>query len=336
MTQAAILAASGSPGTTTGFKNRLINGAMNIWQRGTSVTANSTVTWLADRWSGCQFANQTLSQSSSVPTGFQYSLKAQRPASGSGLGLINAAQTVEYQNMYDLAGQSVTFSFWALAGANFSASGSLLGVQLQTGTTADQGTAYPYYSWTGNSAPINTTQAITTTWTKYTFTGTIPSNAKELIVNFYYTPVGTAGADDAFYVTGLQLEVGTTATNFDFRSIGQETLLCQRYYIRYANGTGQRLGVGDRYATTFIQCMTFFPTEMRTAPTLVATTGSGYYVFYQAGTAHTFNSFTLDSGGTTTKIAVMYNSGDTSATAGQCGMYQTNNANGSIAFNAEL
>ena len=82
--------------------------------------------------------------------------------------------------------------------------------------------------------------------------------------------------------------------------------------------------------------MTFFPTEMRTAPTLVATTGSGYYIFYQGGVAHTFNSFTLDSGGTTSKIAVMYNSGDTSGTVGQCGMYQTNNASGSVAFNAEL
>jgi hypothetical protein len=81
--------------------------------------------------------------------------------------------------------------------------------------------------------------------------------------------------------------------------------------------------------------MVFLPTEMRTTPSLVVATGTSYYLFYQAGTAHVFSTFGLDAG-TTSKIVVLYNSGETSATAGQCGMYQSNNASSSIAYSAEL
>jgi hypothetical protein len=290
MTTSNILSQLGSPGVSTGFKNKLINGAMNIWQRGTSTTVNGTVTWLADRWSGCQFANETMSQSSSVPTGFQYSLKAQRPASGTSTGLINIAQTVEYQNMYDLAGQTVTFSFWALAGANFSAASSLLGVQIQTGTTADQGTAYPYYSWTGVTQPVNTTTAISTTWTRYTFTAAIPSNAKELIVVLYYTPVGTAGADDAFYATGLQLEVGTTATNFEYLDIARTTIQCQRYCQVLAGGGSARGPSGSLYASGASGGRVWYRhvVTMRASPTLSGISSSAWEIVGRGPTNATY------------------------------------------------
>jgi len=344
-------------GNASLMKNRIINGAMVIAQRGTSSSDPANGQYLVDRF---QYNLSTTgkistSQSSTAPTGFTKSLLATSSSaySVSSTDYFTITQPIEGFNVADLgwgtaSAKTVTLSAWVYSSLTGTFGGSIMNGAFNY--------AYPF------------TYSIPTanTWTQISVTiagptaGTWPTdNSSSVQVNFSLgagstrsgtagswtgsllfsatgatSVVGTSGA--TFYITGVQLEVGSSATGFEYRHIGTETALCQRYYIRYANGTGQRLGVGDRYASTFIQCMTFFPTEMRTAPTLVATTGSGYYVFYQAGTAHTFNSFTLDSGGTTTKIAVMYNSGDTSATAGQCGMYQTNNASGSIAFSAEL
>jgi len=207
----------GAAASPFGLKNRIINGAMQVWQRGTSYSGNPSLTNVAygsaDRW--CFYSSSTMatSQSSSVPSGFQYSLKVQRPASATTTNALYAFQVVETNNMVDLANQSVTLSFWAKAGANFSASGNILNVFVNTGTVADQGSAIGLGGWTGFASPISTTQAITTTWTRYTFTGTVASNALELDVGMYFTPTGTAGADDSIYITGVQLEVGSTASN---------------------------------------------------------------------------------------------------------------------------
>lgn len=215
------------------FKNRIINGNMGIWQRGTTGTAAGYAYPSVDRWAGGPFSlYQVLSRNTSVPdSGFQYSLKVQRTASQTNTGAIIAMQTIESSNCYDLSGQTVTVSFWAKAGANFSAAGSSLGIQLNTGTTADQGGS-TYYAWAGTATPISLYQTITTTWTKYTFTGTFGAGVLEAALVFFYTPVGTAGADDSFFITGVQLEKGSTATAFDYRPYGTELQLCQRYYLK--------------------------------------------------------------------------------------------------------
>ena len=215
----------------TGFKNRIINGAMGIWQRAT--TYNMTASWAygsVDRWisTSAPSTNGVFNRSTSVPTGFQYSVQMGRTAASTATSPIQCTQAIESVNCYDLAGQTVTLSFWAKAGANFSASGSILGSLLGTGTVADQA-ASSFYSWTGSVIQTQN-NTITTTWTRYTYTVTIASNALEVGVNFYYTPTGTAGADDNVYITGVQLEKGSTATSFDYRPYGTELALCQRYY----------------------------------------------------------------------------------------------------------
>jgi hypothetical protein len=225
-------AGGGTAGTAgvTGFKNRIINGDMQIWQRGTSFTNPSVGGgnfYTADRWGvnrAGDLSGATVSQSTDVPSGFQYSLKLQRTAgntSTAGLYLFNSNESV---NTLDLAGQSVTISFWVKAGANYS--GGALSVIGLYGTGTDQ----RVYAYTGASAFINATQAITSTWTRYSFTATVASNATEVGFQFFWTPTGTAGADDSIYITGIQLEAGSTATNFDVLSIGTELMLCQRYY----------------------------------------------------------------------------------------------------------
>ena len=232
MTKARDLSAF--PNTGFAFKNRIINGAMSVWQRGTSFT-NPAVAgnfYTADRWGvnrASDVTGATVSQSTDVPSGFQYSLKLQRTAgntSTAGLYLFNSNETV---NTRDLAGQSVTISFWVKTGANYS--GGALSVQGNWGTGTDQ----RVYAYTGSTAFINTTQAITSTWTRYSFTGTVGASSTEVGFQFFWTPTGTAGADDSVYITGVQLEAGSTATSFDYRPYGTELALCQRYYQKTYN-----------------------------------------------------------------------------------------------------
>lgn len=264
--QNATFAKTINASNTFGFKNRLINGNMQIWQRGTSGTASGYNFVSVDRWAGGPFsAYQVLSQSASVPNGgSQYSLKVQRTASQTNTGPIIAMQVIESTNCYDLSGQQVTLSFWAKAGANFSASSSFLNVQVATGTTADQG-GVSYYSWTGAANPINSGVTLTTTWTKYTLTGTFGVGVLEAAALLYFTPTGTAGADDSFYITQVQLEVGSQATSFDQRSIGTETALCQRYYYKVSAGGYQIYAIGTGYGTTSTRFCLPLPVTLRAA-----------------------------------------------------------------------
>ena len=350
--------AAASATNNIGLKNRLINGAMIIDQRNAGASGTATG-YTIDRWvfgatSTTKGTWQQNAGSVTPPVGFTNYLGFTSNSSysvGSG-DIFSFYQVIEGYNIADLGwgttdAKTVTVSFWVQSSLTGTFGGSI----------ENQGLTRSYpFTYTINSA---------NTWTKISITipgdqsGTWYKDNTQGLYLFFSFGVGTnysgtAGAwasgdyrsatgatsvvgtsEATFYITGVQLEAGTSATSFEYRQYTTELQLCQRYYTRFVNGTGQRIGIGDRYASTFIQCMTFLPTEMRIAPSLISSTGSGYYTYYQAGTAHTFNSFGIDTG-TTSKIAVMYNSGDTSGTAGQCGMYQSASASSSIAFNAEL
>jgi hypothetical protein len=95
--------------------------------------------------------------------------------------------------------------------------------------------------------------------------------------------VGTNGA--TFYITGVQLEKGSTATPFEFRSIGTELGLCQRYYFRIFPGTTNALlAMGNFYTGTTASLRGSFPVEMRAAPTSLEQTGTAnQYLLTQDG-----------------------------------------------------
>lgn len=264
-----------------GFKNRIINGAMGIWQRGTSFTGiTNTPTYSADRWGGFVAAvvtGEQILRSTSVPTGFQYSAAFGRTAANTNTNSIFLVQLIESVNMLDLAGQSVTLSFWAKSGANYS--GGNLSVLVNSGTSADQSlatfSAGPCTGYTGYASVINGSQAITSTWTKYTFTGSVGATAQELGVAFGYTPTGTAGADDNIYITGVQLEEGSTATNFDYRPFTTELQLCQRYYWRFGSTSSEWRPMNFIDGTSIYRASWDYPVTMRTTPVL--TTGGFAY-----------------------------------------------------------
>lgn len=152
---------------------------------------------------------------SQVPSGLQGAVKAMklgRPngdVSGNALVAITAVKTVD---SIPLQGQTVTISFWAKAGANFS--GPNINVALMTGTGTDE-LPGNISGWAGAAFSLNTTQIISTAWTRYQYTGVIPVNATEVGFRTFYSPTGTAGADDNLYLTEVQLEIGVVATTFD-------------------------------------------------------------------------------------------------------------------------
>ncbi len=261
---------------------------MQVWQRGTSYsgTPSSVAYGSVDRWAFYSTSPITASQSTSVPSGFQYSLKLQRPAAATTTAQLYTLQVIESVNMLDLAGQTVTLSFYAKAGANFSASGSLLSYGVGTGTVADEGSAGGLGGWTGSAAPISGNQALTTTWTRYFFTGVIGASALEMDAYFYYTPTGTAGADDSVYITGVQLETGSIATPYERQIYSDQLIQCQRYFSKsYLDGvtpgtstnTGKNSWVSMGTVSTFMRYSQPFSVTMRAAPTTVAiysTTGA--------------------------------------------------------------
>jgi hypothetical protein len=211
-----------------------------------------------------------MSRSTDVPSGqgFPYSLKIQRTAGQTSTAQANVIQVIESNNMYGLAGQTITLSFWAKCGANYSFGGAALGVIVQTGTVADQSLYNSQGAWTGAAYPVNTSPTLTTSWQKFTYTATISSSALGMCVYFYMAGVGTAGADDSFFITGVQLEEGSIATAFDFRPFTTELQLCQRYYM--AVGVATYAGRGGSTTSASFNMPT--PVTMRIAPTITGTT----------------------------------------------------------------
>ena len=252
-------------------KNAIINGGQDIAQRGTSFTNVNGYT--TDRWyvnrngavAGC-----TASQSTDVPTGFQFSLKTQRVAGNTGTQSIDMYYGLESKDSYRFRSQTATLSFYAKVGANYSGGASGLTARILSGTATD---APPY---NGSTTVATSSPALTTTWTRFTLSGTFGASITQAFVQFGWSPTGTAGADDSVFITGVQLELGSTATTFSRTggTIQGELAACQRYYIRY-NGVGQTpVGVGSANSATQARIQMHLPVNMRTTPSAVETGGS--------------------------------------------------------------
>ena len=264
-------------------KNFVINGGFDIAQRGTSVSVGATtLTYTLDRW--CSYTTSptvTVSQISSGLTGFQYAIRTQRN-SGQGAGTIYQSQSLETKNSIPLAGQTVTVSFWARAGANYSQTGNGLFVGLGWNTTTDGNILNG-----GFTQPISTTQTITTSWVRYSYTTTIPSNATQ--VGFYVTETatGTAGTNDYFDITGVQLEIAPQATPFSRAggSIGGELATCQRYFYRLGtNSAYETYLMGAPNGTNQIVMPIQFPVTMRTTPSVTTSAGTTFACYASTGT----------------------------------------------------
>lgn len=359
MTQAAILAASGSPGTTTGFKNRIINGNMVINQRAWSGTITTDSTYTLDRWVARNdlTSKMSVTQSSDAPAGFSYSLLVTSLANTTSPNYYFMSQYVEGFNAADLAwgtssAKTITISFWVKS----SLTGTFGGSVLNSGETR----CYPF-TYTISSANTWTQASVTIpgdttgTWVGATNGVAMRVSLEVGIGSSLSSPAGAwtstssqYGATGATNVlatngatiqwTGVQLEVGTTATNFDFRSYGTELALCQRYYVNIISNTGnfpRGEMIGQAYDSTNVFIGVQFPVTLRTAaPTVYSVYGSQYFRTQVNGLTYYINgALSYDILG----AQAMTVAGSTSGmTAGNCMLFSASNPAAILAVSAEL
>jgi hypothetical protein len=325
-------------------KNFFINGAMQIWQRGTSfnATTGTTTAYSADRWtwwggnSATLATRQSVGDTTNLPN-IQYCARISRPAGNTGTSATYFGQAIETINSIPLAGKTVTVSYYARAGANMSNNATLQPV-LVSGTGTDQN--YIHSAWTGFSLAATGTVNLTTTWTRYSFTGTVPTNCTELTFQSYWIPSGTAGAADYYEITGIQLEVGSVATAFQTASgsVGGELALCQRYFNRAVNGSvngNYRLAGGNATSTSAAEINYSFPVTMRTSPTLAVSAAGHFFVISSTGGVAGYPTG-LSGGILTPTNARVDATGAGGLTAGNATALQAANSSATIDFSAEL
>ena len=326
------------------MRNKIINGDGNIAQRGSNTALTSTVSYVSvDRWAARQIGTPSAflaKNTTVVPTGFASSIQTFRPNGATTTGVVELIQVMESVNSIPLQNTAVTFSFYAKAGANFSAASSNVVVSLFTGTGTDQSAA-SMGSWTGVTSPLYTTQAVTTTWTRYTYTVNVPATATQLGVYFNWTPSGTAGADDSLYVTGVQLEQGSNATPYERRQYQQELALCQRYYLQWtgSSATYGYLSIGSGFTSTTNQIIVMIPTPvtMRSTASLPSASFSGNIVLQTGVTSASASAINIVYVSGPNSVFVAFSQAGTTFTIGNAAVAYTDKATTSIfALTSEL
>jgi hypothetical protein len=273
-------ATSGPSNTPFSFRNRIINGAMNVNQRvGYAGTPTpGLLSYSLDRWGvgvGSGSTAVTISQASTGGlAGFPNCAKVQRNSGQTNTSSIYFVQQIESVNMADLQGKTISLSFFSKAGANYSAASNNLTVYATFGTGTDQGSWGALGGWTGFTLTTPISTALTTSFQKFTGTTTVPANANEMAILFVFTPTGTAGADDSFSVTGVQIESGSVATPFENRPFGTELALCQRYF-ETLNGVTSLPFLAVVYSASQVPVGAWiFKVTKRASPTVIGSSSS--------------------------------------------------------------
>jgi hypothetical protein len=339
------------------FRNRIINGAMTIAQRGTSVTGfTSGQLRTCDRIGAyVNTATWTGTQSTDAPAGFSNSFRIECTTANATIGVGDQVQffyNIEDRDLQDFAkgtasSSSFTVSFWVKSNKTGT---SVLNIQ-------DANTRHVNKSYTINSA--NTWEYKTLSFTGDTSGTMTNNNSGGLLLEFWFRvgsnnssgsiqnnwtsysavnrAVGTnlnLGTSNGDYVcmTGLQLEKGTAATAFEYRPFGTELQLCQRYYHFLGGDTAyQSINTVVWYGSTDAAGFFRHPVEMRAAPT-IAKTGNWTTLGSGGTVSQTINAD--QNGPKTTQFGFAGGSGGTS---GQATLIRVNNDNNfRLTFSSEL
>ena len=364
-------------GQIAGRRNLLINGAMKINQRVQTGTLGyfNPVTgsiYTLDRWkvlnaNSFDTDSAQVTQDSSGPDGFRNSImmnigNTETPSSNQVCGF---QQKIEAQDCQGLkfgtsSAETTTLSFWVYSN--------------KTGTYCIQVihedvSKYVLFEYTINAS--NTWEKKTITISGNTSNSITDDNGTGLNVIWVlcagsgrhvsatssWTSSGNAlatsnqvnlwdDADNYFRMTGCQLEIGTTATEFEYRSFGDELALCQRY-CQVFEGPNNSQG-GDSSQTALCENCTLYtstslfmsiPTKvsMRAKPSMSVATGTNYYTVYSNGGGTNVDGSGMGMNGNTgTEFFVIQQYGTSVGSAGHSAIFRLNNTSAKIIFSAEL
>ena len=350
-----------------GNRNLIINGAMKVAQRGTSFASVGNV-YTLDRFqmykqnTGAAF---TITQSSVTDlAGFANALKVDCTTADTSLASNEQGYISYFAEGQDLQGFEKGFS---------TAKGFTLSFYVKTNKTG-------LYTVTmfdrDNTRKVNGSYTVAdTNWNRYTInfpadaTGKFDDNnasSLEIFFNLYAgadTNTGTlytawqAAADagsttgqvnfadstsNDWEITGVQLEVGDTATDFEHRTFADDLQKCERYYqvlLKYGDSSNSANGTlgatALMYNSTYMSVPLTFRTRMRAAPTVVSANSTGCFKMYRNNGNDPFDDFAAGTGRTPYSIE-LYNTTDMSGTAGHAGFIETVNSNATVAVDAEL
>jgi hypothetical protein len=338
-------------------KNRIINGDMRIAQRGTAaVTANGA--FPVDRFSVGEDSTGAYSgqQDSSAPVGFVNSLKFTTTTADTSIAageLCFLRQFVEGTNVSDLAwgtasAKSVTLSFWVRS----SLTGSFSGAIANDGYNR----SYPFlytiavadtWEYKTVTIPGDTTGTwLTTTGIGLRIYWNLGTGTDNTGTAGAWVGAGNVGADSTvavigtlnatWYITGVQLEVGSVATPFERRPYGAELALCQRYFYMLCNGASQTIPTGSYYSATLVATTVQLPIEMRTSPSIYQVSGTNYFGIYTNNARDDFNAFTSLVRASSRCVALDASGGGVSGTVGHSGPIEAIDAAARLGFSAEL
>ena len=351
---------------TTNFKNIIINGDMSIAQRGTSASIGNGDTGYhtVDRYKFTQFGTITgeftQSQSTDVPTGqgFAKSLKMDCTTADTSLGsdhsfLIDQrfeGQNLQYLKKGTASAESLTVSFWVKSSKigtyiceiydrdnirgiskaytiNTADTWEKKTITFAGDTTGafdnDNGDSLRLHFWLGAGSDWNS-GTLRTSWGTRSDAGSATGQVN----------LADSTANE-WYITGVQLEAGTTASDFEFLPVDVNLQRCQRYYQLIVEGVSSHVNNAFAYSTTQINAYIPLITSMRAVPSIDITSGTNYYRYTALATNFNFDVLSLDAT-QSPRLVIVKKSGLSGLTSGSAGFLQGINASSYLAINAEL
>ena len=359
----AALIANVNKGSSLAAKNFIINGNMSVAQRGTSATGKTSAGYYtSDRWrlDISSAGTWTQIQSTDVPTGqgFSNSTKLDCTTADGSLGAsdrVFITQRIEDQNCVSSAkgtsdAKSLTASFWVKSNKtgtyilelydshnsrhiskSYTISSSntweYKTITFEGDTTGafanDNGVGFMLQFWLAAGSDF-TSGTLATSWQA--------NDSTDRAVGQLNLADST---DNEWLYTGVQLEIGEKATEFEHEPFETTLAKCQRYHYNLTHSaTDVPIGTAIYYNSSQVNVIVPFPVSMRAVPTLNVTSATSYYNIYRNNATDSCNDFELDKA--TVNMADIKNSDDISGTAGHAAFARFNNAGAEISFSAEL
>ena len=352
-------------------RNLIINGAMQVAQRGTSSTTQNAYTTV-DRWKilsggldeGVTTAQSDITSGLAYNDGFRKAYKVQNGNQTSGAGASDYLVPI-----YRFESQDLAKSGW-----NYVSSSSFITISFYVKSSVAQTFQVQLY----NGEPTQPRQYVfeysaTTSWTRITHT--VPGNSGleidndvnhglDLYFNLFHGTASTNNSyvnnqwnnygggnpqykdntstwyttnDATWEITGLQVEVGSVATDFEHRSFADELRRCQRYYYVLGSGSDladESIGNGRGWSSSQMEVTVEFPEVMRTTPSLVQSTGTNYYQWRNSGNERFTDSLLFAS--VTPRHGILYKNSMSGLNTGDAYRVQLGNSSAYVHFNAEL